>query len=180
MSHNAVYLREPGGRTVYPGESHTKQYPWVNAGSITAVTAAGQAPIDVDKRADADIVALAASKKIIYEPVDGMMSFEWRLRADGTEDDEYAIQFLAAAGVDYYTKIADTVCTQGTQPGVAGYFADAMARTNNKWLTPNRIIDAEADFIARFVLNNKAYDRFLWVCTNLQNATNIYIDIHRT
>lgn len=180
MAHNEMYLRIPGGELVYPGERHTIQRVWVNAGSITAVVAAGQAPIDVDKRADADIVALAASKKVIYEPENGTVNLEFRFRADGSEDDALAIQMLAAAGVDRYTKVADLTCTQGTQEADdSAKFIDGIAQTNNDWETTPRIIDAEANYIARYILNTHGHDRFLFVCTDLKNATNLYIDVRR-
>ena len=175
-----VYLVDKHGGVIFPGERATRQRSWEEAGSITAVVAAGQAPIDVDKRTDALVVALAAAKKVIYEPTDGTVAFEVRVRADGNEDDNLAIEVHAAAGVDHYTKIADLVCTQGTQPGTVGFFCDDIVPSNSDWATARRVIDAQANFIARYVLNTHGHDRFLFVCTNLQNATNIYIEVRRT
>jgi len=175
-----VFLVDKHGEVIWPGEFHTKQYPWVNAGVITAVVAVGQAPIDDDKRADANIVALDDSKKVIYEPTNGTVAFEVRFRADGNEGDVFPLQMLSAAGVDHYTKIADLACTQGTQDGHSTeHFIDAIAQTNNAWLATPRIVDAEADYIARYVLHTHGYDRFLFVCTDLKNANNLYIDVHR-
>ena len=176
-------IRDFQDRLINPGERHTKQRDWANAGSITAVVAAGQAPIDVDKRADADVVALAASKKVIYEPEDGTVAFEVRVRSDGDENDELAIQMLAEAGTDRYVKIADLTCTQGTQEADNScYFSDIITQTNNEWLTSVRIVNPEGNSIARYVLNTHGYSKFLFVCTNLgaKPATNIYIDVRRT
>lgn len=176
----AVFLVDKYGNVVWPGERHTRQYPWVNVGVITAVVAAGQAPIDVDKRADADIEALDDSKKVIYEPTNGTVAFEVRFRADGNEDNIFPIQMLAAAEVDHYTKIADLACTQGTQNGDSTeHFIDAIGQANNDWLTTPRVVDAQADYIARYVLNTHGCDKFLWVCTDLKNANNLYIDARR-
>jgi hypothetical protein len=160
---------------------YTRQYPWINAGSLTAVVATGQAPIDVDKRANSDIVALAATKKITYEPANGQVAFEFRVRADGTEDDGLALQLYAAAGADHYTKVADLTCTQGTQEANdSAYFCDAIAHTNKDWPTPLGRVAAGTNTIARYVLNTHGHDRFLWVCTDLKNATNVYVDVRRT
>ena len=173
-------LRDKYDRPVDPGERHTRQRSWVNAGSITAVVAAGQAPIDVDKRADADVVTLAAAKKVVYEPEDGTVNIEVRVRADGSEDDVFPIQMLAEAGVDHYTKVADLASTQGTQEADdSAYFIDAIAKTNEKWETAVRVVAAQANYIARFILNTHGHDKFLFVCTDLKNATNIYIDVRR-
>lgn len=160
----------------------TRQYPWANAGSLTVVVAAGQAPIDIDKRANADIVALAASKKITYETDDGQVAFEFRVRADGTEDDALVIPFYAAAGADRYTLIGNLTCTQGTQEADnSAKFCDAISggTTTAAWVTWTKIVAPGANQIARFVVNCHGYDRFLWVCTDLQNATNLYIDTKR-
>lgn len=175
-----VYLVDKHGGVIFPGERASRQRAWEEAGSITAVVAAGQAPIDVDKRTDTLVVALADAKKAIYEPTDGTVAFEIRIRADGNEDDNLVIQVLAAAGVDHYTKVADLVCTQGTQPGPTGFFCDDIVPSNSDWETSTRVVDAQANFIARYVLNTHGHDRFLFVCTDLQNATNVYIDVRRT
>ncbi len=181
MPHNVIVLFDPVNKApVMPGEKHTRQRLWKNAGSITAVVAAGQAPIDVDKRADSDIVSLSAAKKVIYEPVDGTVAFEIRIRADGTEDDAFALEVHSAAGVDHYTKVVDLACTQGKQEAATGKFCDDMVPSNSDWETATRVVDAQADFIARYVLNTHGHDRFLFVCTDLKNATNIYIDVRRT
>lgn len=175
-----VFILTPWKEVVFPGERHTRQRLWVNVGVITAVVAAGQAPIDVDKRADANIVALDTTKKVIYEPDNGTVNFEVRFRADGNEDDAYPIQMLAAAGVDHYTKIADLTCTQGTQDGhTTEHFIDDMTPANKDWETDVRVVDAEADYIARCIINTHGHSKFLFVCTDLKNATNIYIDVRR-
>lgn len=174
-----VFILDKFGNPINPGERHTAQYGWESAGVITEVVAAGQAPIDEDKRTDADIVGLVAAKKIIFEPKDGIVAFEFRIRSDGTVDDDLVISLLAAAGIDHYTKIADLTCTQGTQPGDAGYFTDAISPANEDWLTKPRVVAAQDEFIARYVLNTHGYDRFLWVCTDKQNATNIWVETHR-
>jgi len=161
---------------------YTRQYPWVNVGSLTAVVAAGQAPIDVDKRANSDIVALAAAKKIIYEVANGQVAFEFRVRADGTENDGFVIPFYASAGEDYYTLVGELTCTQGTQDGGnSTYFCDTISGGTNtsSWLTWTKVVAPAANQIARFVANCHGYDRFLWVCTDMKNATNIYIDCKR-
>jgi len=184
MAHNLIFIANPLGRVVWPGQPNTVQYEWENAGSITAVVAAGWAPIDVDKRADADVVALAATKKIIYEPANGQVAFEFRVRADGTEEDGFVIPFLAAAGADRYTLIGNLTCTQGTQEadGTSVYFCDAISggTGNAAWLSWTKVVAPGANYIARFVLNCHGYDRFLWVCTDKKNATNIYVDVRRT
>lgn len=175
-----VFILTPYKEVIFPGERHTRQRNWVNAGVITAVVAAGQAPIDKDKRADADIVALDTTKKVIYEPENGTVNLEFRFRADGTEDDALAIQMLAAAGVDHYTKVADLTCTQGTQEADdSAYFIDAISEANKDWETAARIVNAQVDYIARYILNTHGHDRFLFVCTDMKTATNIYIDVRR-
>lgn len=177
----AVFIVDKHGAVVWPGERNTRQRLWVNAGSITAEVTIGEAPIDVDKRTDADIVALAAAKKVIYKPDDGTVAFEIRIRADGNADDALVIQMLAAAGIDHYTKVADLTCKQGTQVADdSAYFIDDFVTANSDWETSPRIVDAEDDYIARYILNTHGHDRFLFVCTDKQNATNVYIDVRRT
>lgn len=174
------YLYDEYGNVVNPGQKFTKQYPWANAGSITAVVAAGEAPIDDDKRADADVVALVAAKKVIYTPDDGTIGIAVRFRANGSEGDALAIQMLYAAGVDHYTKLADLTCTQGTQDGGSTeHFIDAIAKTNDDWPTPIGIITPEADYMAWMILNTHGNDRFLWVVTDIKAATNVYVDVRR-
>jgi hypothetical protein len=161
---------------------YTRQYPWANAGSLTVVVAAGEAPIDVDKRANADIVALSDTKKVIYEPDNGQVAFEFRVRADGTEDDALVIPLYAVAGTDRYTLIGDLTCIQGTQEADdSAKFCDAISGGTNTaaWVTWTKVVAPGADQIARFVVNCHGYDRFLWVCTDLKTATNIYIDTKR-
>lgn len=175
-----VYLVDKHGGVIFPGERATRQRDWEEAGSISVIVAGGEAPIDVDKRTDALVVALDDTKKAIYEPTDGTVAFELRIRADGNEDDDLVIQVLASAGVDHYTKIGDLVCTQGLQPGSVGYFCDDIVQSNSDWETARRIVDAQENFIARYILNTHGHDRFLFVCTDLQNATNVYIDVRRT
>ncbi len=163
-------------------QQFTRQYPWLNAGSLTVVVAAGQAPIDVDKRTNADVVALVAAKKIIYEPDNGQVAFEFRVRADGNDDDALVIPFYAAAGADRYTLIGNLTCTQGTQEADdSAFFCDAISGfTNQKaWLSWTKEVAPAENYIARGPINCHGYDRFLWVCTDLQNATNIYIDCKR-
>lgn len=181
MPHNKITLVEPYNKVVVaPGESFTRQRSWENVGTITAVVAAGQAPIDDNKRADADIEALAAAKKAIYSPLNGTTAFEVRFRADGSEDDALPIQMLAEAGVDRYTKVADLTCTQGTQEADdSAYFIDGISQANNHWETTPRVVDAEANYIARYVLNTHGHTKFLFVCTDLKNASNIYVDVRR-
>ena len=163
-------------------QPYTRQYPWLNAGSLTATVSAGEAPIDVDKRANADIVSLAAAKKIIYEPDDGQVAFEFRVRADGTEDDALVIPLYAAAGADRYTLIGDLTCTQGTQEADnSAYFCDAISggTATAAWITWTKVVAPASNQIARFPINCHGYDRFLWVCTDLKTATNIYVDCKR-
>jgi len=175
-----VFILDPWKNVIFPGERHTRQYGWVNVGSITAVVAAGQAPIDVDKRADADVEALAAAKKALFLATNGTVAIEIRLRADGANNDAYEIQLYAEAGTDHYTKIADLTCTQGTQDGdAAEHFIDTISEANKDWLTTPRVVDAQAEHIARYVLNVHGYTKFLFVCTDLKSATNIYIDARR-
>ena len=163
-------------------QPYTRQYPWLNAGSLTATVSAGEAPIDVDKRANADIVSLAAAKKIIYTPDDGQVAYEFRVRADGTENDAFVIPFLAAAGVDRYTLIGELTCTQGTQEADdSTFFCDAISGLTNQkaWPSWTKEVAPAANYIARGPVNCHGYDRFLWVCTDLKNATNIYVDCKR-
>jgi len=176
-------VRDKEDRLINPGERHSAQRSWENAGSLIAVVAAGQSPIDVDKRADSDVVALSATKKIIYEPENGTVAFEFRVRADGSEDDALAIPFLAAAGEDRYTLIGDLTCIQGAQEADnSAYFCDAISggTGNAAWLSWTKVIAPGANYIARFILNTHGYSKFLFVCTDLKNAKNIYIDTRRT
>lgn len=180
MPHNTVNIRDKFGQVVNPGERHTAQRPWVPLGAITVIVAAGQAPIDVDKRSDADIVALASTEKLIYEPKDGTVNFAVRFRADGTEDDALEVQMLAEAGTDHYMKVADLTCTQGTQSGNGTEkFIDKIAHANKDWPTDPRIVDPQENYIARYILNTHGNSKFLFVCTDLKNATNLYVDVRR-
>lgn len=181
-----VFLVDKHSNVIWPGQRHTEQYPWGLVGSLSAVVAGGQAPIDPDKRAMADIVALADTKKIIYYPTNGTVAIELRFRTDGTEDDALETQLYAMAGgaaaeavADYYMKVSDLTITQGQQTAAVGYFADAIAHTNKDWPTPIKRIAAQADNIARYILNTHGYTGFLIVCTDLKNATNLYMDARR-
>lgn len=174
-----VFIVDKWNNAINPGERHTRQCVWENVGSITAIVAAGQAPIDVDKRSDADVVALSDTKKLIHTPQDGTVALEFRFRADGAEDDAYEIQLYVAAGVDHYTKHADLTCTQGTQDSDSEHFIDTITKTNEDWLTTPTIVRSEANQIARYVMNTHGYSKFLFVCTDLQTATNFYADVRR-
>lgn len=180
-----VYLVDKHSNTVWPGQRHTPQFSWVEIGSLSVVVAAGQAPIDVDKRAAADITDLAANKKIIHNPVNGTVAMEYRFRTDGTVDDALEVQLHAMASgapqvvADYYTKIADLTVTQGLQPATVGYFADEITHTNRDWPTPLKYIAAAENYIARYILNTHGYTDFLFTCTDLKTASNLYLDVRR-
>ena len=176
-----VFILTPYKEVIFPGERHTRQRDWENIGVITAVVAGGEAPIDADKKKHSDIVALADAKKAIYEPQNGTVNLEFRFRADGTLDDVYAMELYAEAGIDHYTKISDLGCKEGLMEVDDGSqrFISEIADTNEDWETSPRVVCAEPHHICRYILNAHGHTGFLFVCTDIQSATHIWIDVRR-
>jgi len=114
---------------------------------------------------DATIEDLAAAKKVIIKPPNGIVSLELRFRSDGSNNDVNILQLYAAAGPDHYVLMAQLSVVQGAKPHSIGFFCDHMTPATEAWITAASEIDQDtpADGIGRYVFNTHGYDRFLLV-----------------
>lgn len=153
-------------------------------GVITAQ--ADAANFNVTNRTNALVEALSSTKKVLIKFPNGVVSFELRFRADGTEDDQHVLELFMAAGEDHYNHCVTLTIDQGTQIFTAGsiYFIDGVAPSNetNRWLTDRTEITDSSDHIGGYTMNRHGYDRLWIVASTLDtaggspNLSNLYID----
>lgn len=149
---------------------------WVNAGEITSEEAA----LDVDERDAATAEGLAAAKIIkIDNARPGAYAFLFRFRADGNADLDSILELYAARGTDHYHRIATLTVTTGTQDTdvVTIHFCDAIDPANEDDLFDGTG-SSLADLIAQYYVRTLGFDKFLFVCSDLDSPT-IYVDYCR-
>lgn len=152
-------------------------------GIITTVAAAGN--FDVTHRDNASVVALAAAKKVIIKPPNGILAIELRFRFNGIASDQHILPIFVAAGDDYYDLVDTLTIDQGTQQHTAGaagtgiWFCDTIVSAGEKWLTVTKELSSTTNNIGRFTMNMHGYDRIWIVASTLDTAnagTKLYID----
>jgi hypothetical protein len=149
---------------------------WVNAGSITSE----QAALAVDGRDSATAEALDATKIIkINNARPGAYAFLFRFRADGNADLDSVLELYAARGTDHYHRIATLTVTTGTQDTDIStiHFCDTIDPTNEDDLFDGSRTSL-ADMIAQYYVRTLGFDKFLFVCSDLDSPT-IYVDYCR-
>jgi hypothetical protein len=153
--------------------------PWVAAGSITSE----QAALAVTGRDTATADALAAAKIVkITNKSPGAYAFLFRFRADGAENLDSVLELYAARGTDHYSRIATLTITTGTQDTDTStiHFVDKIAATNEETLLDGEegAGTSNADFIDYYYVRTLGFDKFLFVCSDL-DSTTVYIDYCR-
>lgn len=151
-------------------------------GSMTTAVSAGEALVDVDLRADSDVVALAAAKKVIIRPKPGTVSLEFRFRSDGTAaGDQEILELHAAAGLDHYAYVDQLTIDRGTMEYSSTiFFYDTISAAGELWLTATSEVQDTNNRMGRYILNTHGYDRFCFIMTTKDaNTTNLYIDWRR-
>ena len=152
-------------------------------GVITTECDAGD--YDVTHRDNTNVEALAAAKKVIIKPPNGVVAIEFRFRFNGTAGDQHVLQKFLAAGNDYYDLVDVLTIDQGTQQHTAGaagtgiWFCDTVSSADEKWLTDTRQLSDTSNHIGRDTQNMHGYDRVLWLASTLDTAnsgTTLYID----
>lgn len=157
--------------------------PAIYDGIIT--TQCDSADYAVTARDDASVEALAAAKKVIIKPPNGVVALELRFRFNGGAADQHVVQLFAAAGVDFYNLVATLTLDQGTQQhtsGAAGtgiWFIDTIVPSNEKWLTAQTELTDTSNHIGGYTMNMHGYDRLWAVASTLDTAnsgTTLYVD----
>ena len=154
----------------------TQTSSWKEMGSITVENAAlavtGRDWTTVDAIADANKVQIE-----LNEPLPYAMLF--RFRADDAADLDSVLQVYAARGEDYFHRIAQLTVVTGTQDTGTStiHFVDTITPASE-----DALFDGEesnlADMIAHYYVRTLGYDKFLFVCSNL-DSTTVYVDMCR-
>ena len=148
--------------------------PWREAGSITVENAA----LAVTGRDWATVDAIAAANKVqieLREPVPYALLF--RFRADGAADLDSVLQLYAARGEDHFHRIAQLTITTGTQDTDVAtiHFVDTITPASEDALFDGEESDL-ADMIAHYYMRTLGYDKFVFVCSDL-DSTTVYVDV---
>lgn len=152
---------------------------WQNQGSITVA----QSALAATARKNSDIIALADTKKVIVEIPDGAVTWAFRIRSNGSEDDDNVLQMYAAcvkgmADLAHYSLVCQLTATQGAQLDTGSiYFADEIVAASEGWYDFTFLKEpaTPADGISEYGLNTYGHNRFLFICSTLA-ATRVYID----
>jgi len=169
--------------TQYYWQKNGDTMPWTGGtdtynGIITSEYAGDNTAPTPTERTDAIVEALAAAKKVLIKPPNGVVSIELRFRSDGTEDDANIAELYLATGVDHYRHVDQLTVTQGQQIYSTGiYFADTIASAGEQWISATSE-PSPTNSIASYVLNMHAYDR-LWVVASDLVTTSLYVDWRR-
>ena len=141
---------------------------WQGVGSlfdIHLVLAAGEL-------GDATVAALAANglgQCVVYSVPNGTVSAEFRFYGTGFSANEtVTLEVYAAAGVDYYRRVAQLTLTIGAgQKGAASsLFVDTIAEAVGEvWLSVAALVSPADDTIASWGLNVHGYDRFAFLAS---------------
>jgi hypothetical protein len=176
-----VNQRDPEGKIIWPGESHTEEYAWEDLGDITVQ----QAALAGNARDYASVTELAAANRVLWTPQKRKVSLEFRFEMDGAEN---ATSIIACYGHcpridssgdeqnDEFTIICSLTLTQGTQEGntASTYFADTLAEgTDKAWLSSTTLIqkDGGDNQCARWLINKHGYRDFIFIATTLSVNT---------
>jgi len=146
---------------------------WNRVGSITVANAA----LAVTGRDWTTVNAIAAANKVqieLREPIPYALLF--RFRSDGDENVDSILQLYAARGEDHFHRIAQLTITQGTQIDSGSiYFNDTITPASEDALFDGEESDL-ADMIAHYYVRTLGYDKFVFVCSDLDTDT-IYVDV---
>ena len=148
--------------------------PWKNVGSITTENAA----LAVTGRDWTTVNAIAAANKVQIElksPLPYALLF--RFRSDGDEDVDSVLQLYAARGEDYFHRIAQLTITQGQQDTGTStiHFVDTITPASEDALFGGVEYDL-ANMIAHYYIRTMGYDKFVFVCSDL-DSTTVYVDM---
>ena len=154
----------------YKLSQHT---PWVSIGSITSAEDA----LDVDERDAATVEALSSTKTVTISPAGNVYAMLFRFRSDGSEDDDSVLQLYAARGSDHYHRVAQLTVVQGTQDTDTStiHFVDTITPASE-----DALFDGEesnlANMIAHYYMRTLGFDRFVFICSDL-DTTTVYVDV---
>jgi len=149
---------------------------WFCAGNITSEEAA----LDVDERDVTTAEALTSTKTVIITPPGSPTGMLFRFRADGSADVDSKLELYAARGKnDYYLRLATLTITTGTQDTATStiHFIDKIVATNEETLFDGEegAGTSNADYIDHYYIRTFGFDRFLFVCSDL-DSTTVYVD----
>lgn len=151
---------------------------WKEAGSITVA----QGELGVNERSDAVVKTLAAANVVkINNARPGAYAFLFRFRAPGSAELDSILELYAARGTDHYHRIATMAVTTGLQDTDVAtiHFCDAITPSNEDDLFDGTRSNL-ADMIAHYYVRTLGFDKFLFVCSDLDASTGtIYIDYCR-
>jgi len=148
-------------------------------------TEADAADFAVTARDNTSVEALAAAKKVIIKPPNGVVSIEFRFRWNGIAGDQHILQKFLAAGDDFYDLVDVLTIDQGTQQHTAGaagtgiWFCDTISSAGEKWHTATTQLSDTSNHIGRDTQNMHGYDSVWFVASTLDTAnagTTLYID----
>lgn len=146
---------------------------WIEAGSITSE----QAALAVTARDTPTADALVAAKIIkINNKHPSAYAFLFRFRATGNEDVDSILELYAARGTDHYSRIATLTIVNGTQDTDVAtiHFIDSITPGAEDTLFDGEEISL-ADMIALYYVRTLGFDKFLFVCSDL-DSTAVYVD----
>jgi len=147
--------------------------PWIEAGSITSE----QTALAVTGRDTPSAEALAAAKIVkINNVFRDAYAVLFRFRADGAAELDSVLELYAARGVDHYHRIASLTVKTGTQDTDEStiHFIDDITPGNEDTLFDGEEISL-ADMIAHYYVRTLGFDKFLFLCSDL-DSTTIYVD----
>jgi hypothetical protein len=161
------------------------QYPWIIGTSGISVAQAVLTAFD-----DANVTAIATTKKILLTIPDGWGGVDLRIRIDGgNENDSNQIEMYyrsdqvstlgAARTADYWNHLATLTVLQGTcLYSNSMYFIDTITDTNVVWIGVPRARNV-ANGIATYHFTTYGYKYFLFICPTITSNAVIYIDYKR-
>jgi len=159
-------MSRSGGYTISP------QTMWRNAGNITVE----HAVLGVTGRDYITAEAIDSTDIVTIQPDGKPYAMLLRFRSDGTEEDDSILQMYAARGKDDYIRIAQLTVVQGAQIDSGSiYFVDTITPASEYALFAG-VEHNLTDMIAHYYIRTLGFDRFLFVCSDL-DTTTIYIDV---
>jgi len=148
------------------------QTPWVNAGNITVEHAA----LGVDGRDYATVKALTSTNVVHIDPAGSPYAMLLRFRADGAEDLDSVLQMYGSRGEDHYQLLAQLTVVTGQQDTDTStiHFVDTITPASENTLFDGEEVNL-ANGIALYYLRTLGYNKFTFVCSDL-DSTTVYID----
>ncbi len=136
-----------------------------------------QTTLGVTARAQADIDALAAAKKIVFNLENESEALLLRVRSDGTVDDDNILQLYLGRKGDHYLNIGQLTATQGTQEASdSTYFAGPITPTTEVALFDGEESDQDDDSMSMYYFLTLGFDRLVIIASTLASTT-VYVDI---